>query len=177
MKAKIIEVLENCLSVSDEWGGSKLAEWRWGNDVLVAGIEEAAEELERLLTSAAPDLPFTAEQLQPPTMGDISFCKMCHEPIEYIGPYCGTLHVAHVTQRFLGGMMSNKMTTLKEQIAAINTTIQDLEHLHTDEATLHQELVDRRATLKDAKHTISWLHSACVFIEELWGYMNDESQS
>jgi hypothetical protein len=45
MKEKIIAILEEMLSVTDEWGGEKLANWQWGNAVQVAGIEDAAEKI------------------------------------------------------------------------------------------------------------------------------------
>ena len=44
-KDMIIAILEECLSVSDEWGGSKLAEWKWGFNVVVEGIDEAADTI------------------------------------------------------------------------------------------------------------------------------------
>lgn len=44
----IVEVLEEYLSVTDEWGGTKLAGWKWGNNVCVAGIEDAAHKIMEL---------------------------------------------------------------------------------------------------------------------------------
>ena len=44
-KKTIIDILEQYLFVSDEWGGSKLALWRWGNNVVVDGIDDAADAL------------------------------------------------------------------------------------------------------------------------------------
>lgn len=40
-KKRLEEILEQHLSVTDEWGGTKLAEWKYGHAVLVGGIEEA----------------------------------------------------------------------------------------------------------------------------------------
>jgi hypothetical protein len=45
MKDLITGILEECLSVSDEWGGSKLAEWKYGYNVLVDGIEDAVQKI------------------------------------------------------------------------------------------------------------------------------------
>lgn len=42
---RIEEILEEHLYVTDEWGGSKLASWRYGHDVVVGGIDEAAAEI------------------------------------------------------------------------------------------------------------------------------------
>lgn len=53
MEKRIIEILEEYLSVTDEWGGCKLASWQWGNNVLVAGIEDAAQKIvEEFVNSA-----------------------------------------------------------------------------------------------------------------------------
>jgi hypothetical protein len=55
MRDKIIAILEG-LEVTDDWGGEKLARWKWGQFVFVDGIETAADELMKFLTPAAPDL-------------------------------------------------------------------------------------------------------------------------
>ena len=41
----IITIMEEMLFVSDEWGGSKLAEWRWGSNVVIDGIEDTADAI------------------------------------------------------------------------------------------------------------------------------------
>jgi hypothetical protein len=44
-KEKIEEIIDEHTSVTDEWGGSKLAEWKYGCNVLVGGIEEASDAI------------------------------------------------------------------------------------------------------------------------------------
>lgn len=46
---EIAAIIEECTVVTDEWGGSKLANWAWGGNVLVGGIDEAAEEIYKKL--------------------------------------------------------------------------------------------------------------------------------
>ena len=53
-RGQIIAILEEILYVDDEWGGSKLANWKWGNNVLVGGIEEAADEIIKQTSSNKP---------------------------------------------------------------------------------------------------------------------------
>lgn len=46
MDKKILgDILEQHLFVSDEWGGSKLANWQWGNNVVVDGIDDTVEAI------------------------------------------------------------------------------------------------------------------------------------
>ena len=40
-KSDIETILEENLSVTDEWGGCKLASWQYGNNVVVDGIDSA----------------------------------------------------------------------------------------------------------------------------------------
>jgi len=42
---QIEAILEEVLSVDDEWGGCKLANWKYGNNVVVAGIDEAVTQI------------------------------------------------------------------------------------------------------------------------------------
>lgn len=42
---EIEEIIEQYTFGDDEWGGSKLAEWKYGTCVVVGGITEAAEEI------------------------------------------------------------------------------------------------------------------------------------
>ena len=46
---EIAEIIEEFTIATDEWGGSKLAEWRYGVNVCVGGIDEAAEEIHNKL--------------------------------------------------------------------------------------------------------------------------------
>ena len=59
MEKRIIEILEEYLSVTDEWGGCKLASWQWGNNVLVAGIEDAAQKIVEEFANSAQQ-PYAA---------------------------------------------------------------------------------------------------------------------
>jgi hypothetical protein len=44
-RSELIGILEEHLAVTDEWGGCKLASWQWGNNVVVDGIDEAADAI------------------------------------------------------------------------------------------------------------------------------------
>jgi len=44
-RSELIGILEETLAVTDEWGGAKLAEWRWGHNVVVDGIDAAADAI------------------------------------------------------------------------------------------------------------------------------------
>jgi hypothetical protein len=48
IKSELTGILEECLAVTDEWGGCKLASWQWGNNVVVDGIDVAVEEIMKL---------------------------------------------------------------------------------------------------------------------------------
>lgn len=41
----MIAILEEILYVDDEWGGEKLASWKYGNNVVVGGIEDAVDAI------------------------------------------------------------------------------------------------------------------------------------
>ncbi len=41
----IVAILDDHLTVTDEWGGCKLASWQWGNNVVVDGIDDAADAI------------------------------------------------------------------------------------------------------------------------------------
>lgn len=45
LRSQIISIIEQCVTVTDEWGGSKLAEWRYGSNVCIEGMEGAADEI------------------------------------------------------------------------------------------------------------------------------------
>ena len=38
-KRTLLTMIEAYLFVSDEWGGSKLANWQWGHNVVIDGID------------------------------------------------------------------------------------------------------------------------------------------
>ena len=42
-KEKLIGMIGEYLFVSDEWGGSKLANWQWGHNVVIDGIDDFAD--------------------------------------------------------------------------------------------------------------------------------------
>lgn len=44
-KQEIAEIIERHTHVNDEWGGTKLADWKWSSNVLVDGIDDAAQEI------------------------------------------------------------------------------------------------------------------------------------
>jgi len=44
-RSELIAILELHLSVTDEWGGCKLASWQWGGNVVVDGIDAAADAI------------------------------------------------------------------------------------------------------------------------------------
>lgn len=79
-KEELVSIMEGMLSVTDEWGGSKLAGWRWGCNVLVDGIEDTADTiLEALQQNNSADSivkcltcgkTFEQEQICPTCHGD-----------------------------------------------------------------------------------------------------------
>jgi len=44
-RSELIAILEETLSVTDEWGGCKLASWQWGHNVIVDGMDAAADAI------------------------------------------------------------------------------------------------------------------------------------
>ena len=46
-KAEITTILDKYLSITDDWGGCKLASWQWGSCLAIEGIEDAAEAIMR----------------------------------------------------------------------------------------------------------------------------------
>jgi hypothetical protein len=48
IKSELTGILEQHLTVTDEWGGCKLASWQFGNNVVVDGIDVAVEEIIKL---------------------------------------------------------------------------------------------------------------------------------
>lgn len=44
-RSEIVSILEENLTVTDEWGGCKLASWQWGGNVCVDGIDAAADAI------------------------------------------------------------------------------------------------------------------------------------
>ncbi len=48
IKSELTGILDECLAVTDEWGGCKLASWQFGNNVVVDGIDVAVEEIVKL---------------------------------------------------------------------------------------------------------------------------------
>ncbi len=44
-RSELIAILEENLAVTDEWGGCKLASWQWGGNVVVDGIDAAADAI------------------------------------------------------------------------------------------------------------------------------------
>ena len=50
-RSELIEILEQHLAVTDEWGGCKLASWQYGYNVMVDGIDEAVDAILSLLSN------------------------------------------------------------------------------------------------------------------------------
>lgn len=46
---EIEDIIEEFTFASDEWGGNKIANWRYGNNLVVDGITEAAEAILRII--------------------------------------------------------------------------------------------------------------------------------
>ena len=46
---EIAEIIQEYTIATDEWGGEKLANWEYGHNVCVGGIDEAAEEIHKKL--------------------------------------------------------------------------------------------------------------------------------
>jgi hypothetical protein len=51
-RSELIAILEQYLAVTDEWGGCKLASWQWGGNVVVDGIDAAADAILARLSNA-----------------------------------------------------------------------------------------------------------------------------
>ena len=51
-RSGLIAILEQHLSVTDEWGGCKLASWKFGHAVAVAGIDATADAILARLSNA-----------------------------------------------------------------------------------------------------------------------------
>ena len=45
IRARLWAIIEQHTYVTDEWGGSKLANWRWGSNVIVGGTDEAVDAI------------------------------------------------------------------------------------------------------------------------------------
>ncbi len=77
MNEKIREILENTLSVTDAWGGDKIAQ-SWPHqisDLWVDGIEEATTQLTSLIEKGElPENPYPE-----------FVCENCGEAMKYIG--------------------------------------------------------------------------------------------
>lgn len=46
----LYDIIDEHVFATDEWGGSKLAGWQWGNNVVVDGIDGAVDALIEHLT-------------------------------------------------------------------------------------------------------------------------------
>lgn len=51
---ELYALIDQHVSVTDEWGGSKLADWKWGRNVCVSGIDDAADAIMDRLSANAP---------------------------------------------------------------------------------------------------------------------------
>lgn len=63
---ELYAIIEQHVMVTDAWGGSKLANWQYGYDVMVGGIDEAVDAIMAAITPAppptdAPDEPKVAD--------------------------------------------------------------------------------------------------------------------
>ena len=67
-RERLIEILEENLGVTDEWGGSKLADWKWGCNVLVDGIAAAADAI---LEDASQSCDSADGDIRCPTCNDV----------------------------------------------------------------------------------------------------------
>ena len=74
-KEQIIAILEEHLSVTDEWGGSKIANWQYGFDLVVDGIDFAADAI---LKSAS----------QQAVEADAESCAACEAHNILVDTYC-----------------------------------------------------------------------------------------
>ena len=44
-REQMIAIMEEILYVDDEWGGEKLASWKYGTNVVVGGIDDAVDAI------------------------------------------------------------------------------------------------------------------------------------
>jgi hypothetical protein len=45
LRSQIVDIIKEYVVVTDEWGGSKLAEWKYGANVCIGSVDEAADEI------------------------------------------------------------------------------------------------------------------------------------
>jgi hypothetical protein len=64
-------ILMHCF-VTDAWGGSKLADWQYGYEVEVAGIDDAVDAILSRLTRQQPDAAGSEQAEQPTSRTDES---------------------------------------------------------------------------------------------------------
>lgn len=57
LKSRIEGTLEGLLFVTDEWGGTKIAEWKWGHALQIGGIDSAAEEMMKIISNSPVPSP------------------------------------------------------------------------------------------------------------------------
>jgi len=62
-RSELIAILEQHLAVTDEWGGCKLASWQWGGNVVVDGIDAAADVILARLSNAPAEARCKASPL------------------------------------------------------------------------------------------------------------------
>jgi len=62
-KEQLILIMEDYLSVSDEWGGSKLANWKWGYNVVVDGLDDTADAIIEQSNPNIKRIPLTKDQI------------------------------------------------------------------------------------------------------------------
>ena len=51
----MIAIMEEILYVDDEWGGCKLASWKYGTNVVVGGIDDAVDAIISGMADAKPN--------------------------------------------------------------------------------------------------------------------------
>lgn len=53
MKTEIMEIIEEFIAITDEWGGEKIASWKYGNNLCKTGVEECVDEIIKLFQERA----------------------------------------------------------------------------------------------------------------------------
>lgn len=68
-------ILEETLVATDEWGGSKLAEWEYGNNIVIDGINETVEAIGKFI-----DIIIIEQDHEVKRLKQIIRCEMTDPP-------------------------------------------------------------------------------------------------
>ena len=70
-KEIIISILEKYIQITDEWGGTKIADWKWSYNLCLEGLDECADAIMNLQQQDSVDQKILACQYIK------EFCALC----------------------------------------------------------------------------------------------------